>query len=65
MLINFNVTCQNYFITSVISICDFYTISSFLESLKSDVANLKYLDMYEWHCNLIMIKTNISISEKT
>ena len=43
MLINFNVTCQNYFITSVINIYDFYTILSLLECLESDVANLKYL----------------------
>ena len=43
MLINFNVTCQNYFITSVINICDLYIILSFLECFESDVANLKYL----------------------
>ena len=43
MLINFNVTCQNYFIMSIISICDFYITFSLLECFESDVANLKYL----------------------
>ena len=43
MLINFNVTCQNYFITLIISTYDFYTTFFLLECLKSDVANFKYL----------------------
>jgi len=43
MLINFNVTCQNYLITSVTSTRDPYTTLSLLECLEPGVANLKYL----------------------
>jgi len=43
MLINFNVTCQNYLITSVTSTRDPYTTLSLLECLEHGVANLKYL----------------------